>query len=70
MATMVTPIKIGDIQPAIETAEPPANPNRARKPAVVHVGTAAAAPNNAPNTVLVFPPPTAALLRFRSLIDK
>lgn len=51
----VIPIKKGVIQPAIETAEPPANPNRDKMPAVVHVGTAAAAPKTAPKMVVFVP---------------
>jgi hypothetical protein len=49
----VKPIKTGDNQLEMTAAVPPANPNRARIPAAVQLGTVAAAPIKAPKTVVV-----------------
>jgi hypothetical protein len=53
----VRPISIGDshvTQLATEAAVPPANPSRERIPAVVQLGTVAAAPIRAPSSVLLW----------------
>jgi hypothetical protein len=49
----VKPINTGDNQLETNAAVPPANPNRARIPAAVQLGTVAAAPIKAPNMVVV-----------------